>query len=87
MEAKQRKVAVITSLGKKYSGTVDVPNENFRTTDLFNSSNIFWRNPNLKCYDNAIFMSDVQLFLNDATVYKKFDSIQIKLCRQLLTIS
>lgn len=79
MEVKQRKVAVITTLGKKYSGMVDVPNENFRTTDLFNSSNIFWKNPNLKCYDNAIFMSDVLLFLDDTTIYRKFDSIQIKL--------
>lgn len=79
MDAQQRKVAVITSLGKKYSGMVDVPNANFRTTDLFNSSNIFWKNPNLKCYDNAIFMSDVKLHLDDATVYKTFDSMQIKL--------
>ena len=79
MEAKQRKLAIITSLGKKYSGAVDVPSETFRTTDLLNSSNIFWRNPNLKCYDNAIFMSDVRLFLDDTAIYKKFDSMQIKL--------
>lgn len=79
MEAKQRKLAIVTSLGKKYSGMVDVPNETFRTTDLLNSSNIFWKSPNLKCYDNAIFMSDVRLFLDDTAMYKKFDSIQIKL--------
>jgi hypothetical protein len=79
MDTKQRKLAIITSLGKKYTGMVDVPNETFRTTDLLNSSNIFWKSPNLKCYDNAIFMSDVRLFLDDTAVYKKFDSIQIKL--------
>jgi hypothetical protein len=79
MDTKQRKLAIITSLGKKYTGMVDVPNETFRTTDLLNSSNIFWKSPNLKCYDNAIFMSDVRLFLDDTVVYKKFDSIQIKL--------
>ena len=79
MDAKQRKLAIVTSLGKKYSGMVDVPNETFRTTDLLNSSNIFWKSPNLKCYDNAIFMSDVRLFLDDTAVYKKFDSIQIKI--------
>lgn len=79
MDTKQRKLAIVTSLGKKYSGMVDVPNETFRTTDLLNSSNIFWKSPNLKCYDNAIFMSDVRLFLDDTAVYKKFDSIQIKI--------
>jgi hypothetical protein len=79
MDIKQRKLAIVTSLGKKYKGMVDVPNETFRTTDLLNSANIFWKSPNLKCYDNAIFMSDVRLFLDDTVVYKKFDSIQIKL--------
>ena len=79
MDAKQRKLALITSLGKKYSGMVDVPSETFRTTDLLNSSNIFWKNPNLRCYDNAILLSDVKMFLDDTAVYKKFDSIQIKL--------
>jgi hypothetical protein len=79
MEAIQRKLAIVTSLGKKYSGMVDIPSETFRTTDLLNSANLFWRNPNLKCYDNAIFMSDVRLFLDDTAVYKKFDAIQIKL--------
>jgi hypothetical protein len=79
MDAKQRKLAIVTSLGKKYSGMVDVPSETFRTTDLLNSSNIFWKSPNLKCYDNAIFMSDVRLLLDDKAVYKNFDSIQVKL--------
>jgi len=79
MEAAQRKLVIVTSLGKKYSGLVDVPSETFRTTDLLNSSNIFWKNPNHKCYDNAIFMSNVRLFLDDTGVYKRFDSIQVKL--------
>jgi hypothetical protein len=79
MEAKQRKLAFVTLLGKKYSGMVDVPSDTFRTTDLLNSSNLFWKNPNEKCYDNAILMQDVRLFLDDTAVYKKFDKIQIKL--------
>lgn len=79
METKQRKIAIVTFVGKKYSGMVDIPNDTFRTTDLLNSSNIFWKSPNLKCYDNAVFLSDVSLFLDDRAVYKKFDSIQIKL--------
>lgn len=79
MAALQRKLTILTSLGKKYSGMVDVPSADFRTTDLMNSSNVFWRNPNEKCYDNAILMYDVQLFLDETIPYKKFEKIQIKL--------
>lgn len=79
MEAKQRQVAIVSSMGKKYSGVVDIPNEKFRTTDLLNSSNIYWKNPNEKCYDNAILLYDVKLFLDDTAVYKKFHKLQIKL--------
>ena len=77
MDATQRKLAVVTSLGKRYSGLVDVPNSNFRTTDLLNSSFTYWKNPNEKCYDNAILMHDAKLFLDDTSVYRQFDKIQI----------
>jgi hypothetical protein len=79
LDENQRKIVVVTSLGKKYSGLVDIPNPNFRTTDLLNSSNIFWKNPNEKCYDNAIMMYDVRLFIDDNAVYRQFEKIQIKL--------
>lgn len=79
MDAAQRKLAIVTSLGKKYSGYVDVPNPNFRTTDLLNSPNIFWKNPNEKCYDDAIMMHNVKLHADDSFVYKSFDKIQIKI--------
>lgn len=79
METKQRKVAFVTSLGKKYSGMVDVPSDTFRTTDLLNSSNIYWKNPNLKCFDDAVFLSDVTLFLDNKAMYKEFNSLQVKL--------
>lgn len=79
MDIKQRDLTLVTSLGKKYTGMVDVPNETLRTTDLLNSANIFWRNPNEKCYDNAILLYDVKLYIDDSSIYKRFDKIQIKL--------
>jgi hypothetical protein len=79
MDAEQRKIAIVTFLGKKYSGYVDVPNSNFRTTDLLNSANIYWKNPNEKCYDDAILMSNVKLYTDNSLIYKRFDKIQIKL--------
>ncbi|OGR02684.1 MAG: hypothetical protein A2511_00270 [Deltaproteobacteria bacterium RIFOXYD12_FULL_50_9] len=74
----QRKVVIVTSLGKKYSGMIDIPNAALRTTDLFNSSNIYWRNPSEKCFENAILMSNAQLILDDSAIYRKFDKIQVK---------
>ena len=79
MDATQRKLAIVTSLGKRYSGMIDIPSSNFRTSDLLNSANVFWKNPNEKCYDNAILMYDARLFLDDTAVYRHFDKIQIKL--------
>lgn len=64
MDIEQRKVAIVTSLGKRYSGMIDVPSAAFRTTDLFNSANVFWRNPNEKCYNNAILMYDDWYLIN-----------------------
>jgi hypothetical protein len=75
----QRELNLVTALGKRYSGKVDIPGENFRTTDLLNSSNIFWRNPNEKCYDNAILLHDAKLYLDEVALYKRFERIQIKI--------
>lgn len=77
--AEQRKVAVVTSLGRKYSGLIDIPNATLRTTDLFNSSNIFWKNPNEKCFENAILMYDTSLTFDDSAMYREFEKIQLKL--------
>jgi hypothetical protein len=75
----QRKITIGTSLGKKYTGLIDAPSATFRTIDLFNSANIFWKNPNEKCFENAILMYDARLMFGDTALYRKFDKIQIKL--------
>lgn len=79
METLQRSLTIVTSLGRRYSGKVDIPNENFRSTDLLNSANAYWRNPNEKCYDNAIMMYDVTLYVDNIVVYKRFEKIQVKM--------
>jgi len=79
MEIEQRRISIVTSLGKRYCGMIDIPNAAFRTTDLLNSANLFWKNPNDKCYNNAILMYDVKLYIEDSAVFKKFDKIQVKL--------
>jgi hypothetical protein len=79
MDVEQRKIGVVTSLGKSYSGLIDIPNANLRTTDLLNSANLFWRNPNEKCMENAILLYNVNLSLGEKAIYKKFNKVQIKI--------
>ena len=78
MDSTQRKLTVITSLGKRYSGLVDIPNLKYRTTDLFNSAYTFWKNPEEKCLEDSIMMHDAKLLLDDTSVYRQFDKIQIR---------
>ncbi len=78
MQTAQRKI-VVQTLGKKYIGLIDVPGAGLRTTDLFNSRSIFWKNPNEKCFDDAIQMYDVAITMDGTTSYKHFDKIQIRL--------
>lgn len=75
----QRKVVLVTSLGKKYLGKVDIPRSSMRTTDLFNSSSIYWREPGDKCFENAIQLYDVHLVIDDSPVRVRFDKIQVRL--------
>lgn len=77
--AEQRRVVVVTSLGKMFKGLVDIPNESFRTTDLFNSSSIYWRDPSDKCFENAVLLRDAQMLISGSAICVKFDKIQLKL--------
>lgn len=77
--AEQRKVVIVTSLGKVYRGMVDVPGGDYRTTDLFNSSSIFWRDPNKKCFENSILFHDVQMLIGGSAISVRFDALQIRI--------
>jgi hypothetical protein len=69
----------VSSLGKKYYGSVDVPNQTLRTTDLFNSGTVYWKDSSEKYFENAILLRDAQLRIDDSAVCVRFDKIQIKL--------
>jgi len=77
--ADQRRVVVVTSLGKMFRGMVDIPNATFRTTDLFNSSSIYWKDPSQKCFENAVLFRDVQMLIGDSAICIKFDRLQVRL--------
>lgn len=84
--ASQRKIVLVTSLGKKFAGKVDIPNDTLRTTDLLNSGSIYWKDASDKCFENAILMHEVQLLIGDSSsqIRVRFDSIQVKLAEVIL---
>lgn len=77
--SEQRSVIAVTSLGKIYKGLVDIPSANFRTTDLFNSHSVYWKDANEKCFDDAVLFQDVHLMVNGSAISVRFDKIQLKL--------
>jgi len=80
----ERKIVVVTSLGKRFVGNVDIPNSSLRTTDLMNSGSIYWRDPSEKCFENAILMHDVQLQIEGLAASVRFEKLQIKISEIIL---
>jgi hypothetical protein len=78
MGANQRKIQIYTP-GKQYAGLIDVPNETLRTTDLFNSANLFWKNPHEKSFPDAIQMYEVTVSLDGIAAYQKHEKLQIRI--------
>ena len=77
MEVLRRKVTVFTP-GKRYVGEVEVPNASLRTTDLLNSSTLFWHDPTHKTFNDALLMFNVTISIDGITEFQKFDQIQIR---------
>lgn len=77
MELARRKLTVFTP-GKRYNGEIDLPNASLRTTDLLNSSNVYWKDPSEKNFDNVVLMFNVTLSLDGIKEFQKFDRVQIR---------
>ncbi len=77
MEAQRRQITVFTP-GKQYSGEVDIPNADFRTTDLLNSTNLYWKDPTEKNFNDVLLMFNVTLSIEGIKEFQKFDRIQIR---------
>ena len=77
MEAIRRKMTVFTP-GKQYSGEVDIPNASLRTTDLLNSTNLYWKDPSEKNFNDVLLMFNVTLSIDGIREFQKFDRVQIR---------
>lgn len=78
-KTEKRTIVIVASMGKKYRGDIYLPHNNLRTTDLFNSSSVYWKYPEEKCLENAIQVHNVVMEVDSSTPCAKFDKIQIKL--------
>ena len=76
-EVMHRKITVFTP-GKQYSGEVAIPNTSLRTTDLLNSTNLYWKDPTEKAFNDALLMFNVTVSIDGIREFQKFDRIQIR---------
>ncbi len=77
MKGERREIVVFTP-GKQYSGEVDIPNGEFRTTDLLNSASLFWKDPSEKNFDDVLLMFNVIVSIEGIKEFQKFDRVQIR---------
>lgn len=77
MEVMRRKITVFTP-GKQYSGEVDIPNASLRTTDLLNSTNLYWKDATEKTFNDSLLMFDVTISIDGIHEFQKFDRVQIR---------
>ena len=73
----RRKVTVFTP-GKQYSGEVDIPNDALRTTDLFNSANLYWKDSAEKSFNDSLLMFNVTLSITGVREFQEFNKLQVR---------
>lgn len=78
MQSDQRKIYLHTPT-KMYSGNIDLGSQSLRTIDVFNSANVYWKDPAERSFDDALLLHDAAVVLEGGTKIGSFDSIQVKL--------
>lgn len=78
MEISQRKITLYTP-DKVYVGYIDIANESLRTTDIFNSSSIYWKDPKERSFEDALLLNNASIILEGNTKLGDFDKLQVKL--------
>ncbi len=78
MATDQRKITLFTP-DKIYSGLIDVADKSLRTIDIFNSANVYWKNPAEKGFDDALLLHQATVVLEGNTRLGDFGKLQLKL--------
>lgn len=74
----QRAIVLFTP-NKRYTGKIDLKNDEIRTIDQLNSSTIYWKNPTEKSFDDAILLYDVDVSVHGADKLTSFKKLQVRL--------
>jgi hypothetical protein len=77
-ETIQREVVLFTP-NKKYTGKIDLQNDDMRTIDQLNSATIYWKDPNEKSFNDAVLLNDVEVSLHGHGKIISFDRLQLRL--------
>lgn len=78
METSQRKITIYTP-HKVYRGNIDIANESLRTIDIFNSANIYWKDPGEKSFNDALLVNNASIMLAGNIKLGEFAKLQVKL--------
>ena len=77
-ESVQREVFLYTP-NKKYTGKIDLKNDDIRTLDQMNSSTLYWKNPAEKSFDDAVLLYDVDVSMTGVNKLTSFKKLQVRL--------
>jgi len=78
MEINQKKITIHCP-DKSYTGYMDIGNESLRTIDIFNSSNIYWKDPAERSFDDALLLNNATILLDGNTKLGDYAKLQVKL--------
>jgi hypothetical protein len=78
MNISQRKITFYTPY-KIYSGFIDIANGSLRTIDIFNSSNLYWKDPTERSFNDALLLNNATIILEGNTKLGDFAKLQVKL--------
>ena len=79
MSSDLKRVVSFYTPNKKYSGNLEVQNPGMRTLDLMNSSNIYWKNPSDKSFNDALLLHDVSVEVLGGQVLNRYETLQLRI--------
>ncbi|KJS02539.1 MAG: hypothetical protein VR65_04930 [Desulfobulbaceae bacterium BRH_c16a] len=82
MDNSQRKITIYTP-EKIYRGSIDIANGSLRTIDIFNSANVYWKDPNEKSFNDAMLLNNASIALEGNIKLGDFPKLQVRLSEVL----
>ena len=77
--AEERREITLHTPGKAYKGFMDVGAKDMRTMDIFNSANMYWKDPAEKSFEDAVLLYDTTITLDGGTKLGDYKKLQLKL--------